>query len=248
MTMCTVSAAHPLADDYVVASPELALVDADLAERLRAGLATEDVFRPRPPPRAELTLVTTEVDADVAPDASVVGLDGEATNDVRPVSEAPEDAVPDYIVPTGEEPVDRLSAYDFIVGRDDLGDVPEAPVPVVAPLDDAITVDDEAVDLASADDLVVEHEEIGRVEAPVVIDEPSSDYPVLPALDERIEALEETDAALRRIREQMGDEQSGGRKARVRRRLVVLSGLGAAAALAVLAVDLQTGIAHLPGF
>ena len=184
--MCTVSAAHLFFDDDVVSSPELALVDADLAERLRADLATEDVFRPRPAPQPVLVSITAE--------PQVVDLDVAAPDEIAPV--------------TG-------------------------------------LVDD---DRPSIDDLIDDHEDVDEVrEEPVRVADPSSDYPALPALDGRIDVLEETETALRKIREQMVDEQTA-RKTRVRRRLAVVFGLGVAAALALLAVDVQLGVAHLPGF
>jgi hypothetical protein len=184
--MCTVSAAHLFLDDDVISSPELALVDADLAARLRADLATEDVFRPRSAPQPALVAIAAE--------PHVVDLD--------------------------------VGAADAIV-------------PVTGLVDD---------DGPSVDDLIVDHEEVDEVQdEPVRVADPSSDYPALPALDGRIDVLEETETALRMIREQMVEEQSA-RKTRVRRRLAVVFGLGVAAALAVLAVDVQLGVAHLPGF
>src|SRR5262245_17626965 len=48
-----VAAAPLVFDDAPIASPELALVDADLAAQLRADLPTDEVFRPRHAPRPE---------------------------------------------------------------------------------------------------------------------------------------------------------------------------------------------------
>src|SRR5262249_11211405 len=106
---------------------------------------------------------------------------------------------------------------------------------------------DEPADRLSAYDLIVDHDDVGDAQdvAAAAADQ-SSDYPVLPALDGRIEVLEETEAALRKIREQFGDEQAV-RKASTRRWLLVVSGLGVTAALALVAVDVQLGLAHLPG-
>jgi hypothetical protein len=205
--MCSVSAAHPLVDDRVVASPELALVDADLAARLREDLAVDDAFRPRPVPRPPYLSLLPDVVLDAADPPLVSLVDGHPDEPV-PVVDAVVDALPDYVLPSG----------------------------------------DETADGSTVDDLILQHEVVEVQEAPVRVAEPPSDYPVLPDLDERIDALVETEAALRKIREQLGGEQNGRRKARVRRRFALVSGLGAVAALAVLAVDVQMGIVHLPGF
>ena len=81
-----------------------------------------------------------------------------------------------------------------------------------------------------------------------VEEEPTmSDYPVLPDLGEASEALEETDAALRKIREHFGSEGSDRRR-RLRRGFVVASGLGAVVAVAVFAVDVGLEVVALPGW
>jgi hypothetical protein len=72
-------------------------------------------------------------------------------------------------------------------------------------------------------------------------------YPVLPSPRSGEEAIEETDAALRQIRERMVDEPSP-RKTRLRRRFTVASGASVVFAVGVLAVDVQLHVAQLPGW
>ena len=72
-------------------------------------------------------------------------------------------------------------------------------------------------------------------------------YPVLPSPRSGEEAIEETDAALRQIREHMVDEPPA-RKTRLRRRFTVASGASVVFALGLLAVDVQLHVAQLPGW
>jgi hypothetical protein len=72
-------------------------------------------------------------------------------------------------------------------------------------------------------------------------------YPVLPSPRSGGEAIEDTDAALRQIRERMVDEPSP-RKTRLRRRFTVASGASVVFAVGVLAVDVQLHVAQLPGW
>ena len=72
-------------------------------------------------------------------------------------------------------------------------------------------------------------------------------YPVLPSPRSGEEGIEETDAALRQIRERMVDEVPA-RKTRLRRRFTVASGASVVVALCVLAVDVQLQVAQLPGW
>ena len=72
-------------------------------------------------------------------------------------------------------------------------------------------------------------------------------YPVLPSPKSGQEGIEETDAALRQIRERMVDEPSP-HKTRLRRRFTVASGASVVFAVGVLAVDVQLHVAQLPGW
>ena len=290
-----------------IASPELALVDAELAAQLRADLATGDQFRPRDVPRAEYpTLVFDAVVRDLAADE----LDVPA-GEVPPVEEPmelvdestppdepfapplveaivlPEDEsveLPAYVVASDHAVVpdpgvaesDVAEAHvalvaefalpeeqsfehpDYFAGsaEDADDDVDELPDYVVRPVDEpAAALPDYVVapdEVPAVDEIVADIAFDEDAIRPVVVEasaEPgtSSDYPVLPDLDERSDALDETDAALRRIREQM--VVPGGKPtSRVRRRLAIVSGLGLGVALAAVAVDVQLGVLHAPGW
>lgn len=73
----------------------------------------------------------------------------------------------------------------------------------------------------------------------------SSHYPVLPEPEE--EAIDETDAALRLIREHMTEELPASER-RLRRRFILASGVTALCAVGVLALDVQLQVAELPGW
>jgi hypothetical protein len=274
-----VAAAPLLFDDPPIASPELALVDADLAAHLRAELPTGEAFRPRDVPRVEYpTLVFDAVvrdldqDEDVADEAQepsaddsgelpeyvvyvvphsedvVESSDAETTEhataespeppllEVLPAPEVQSFALPDYIVVSDDDVVDELP--DYVV----LPEEEAAPVMVAA---------DETAPALPA--YVVPEAEESAAEDVVVAattDQSSSrsDYPVLPDLDERSDALEETEAALRRIREQMVTPSESKPRRRLRRRFTVFAGLGVVGALAVYAADVQLGVLQAPGF
>jgi hypothetical protein len=219
--MCTVAAAPLLFDDPPIASPELALVDADLAAQLRGDLSIGEAFRPRAVPRPEspslaFDAVVREL-ADEQPPA-----DEQEEPPVTELDELPEyDELPDYIVRNDDHVAD-LVPDDVVLSRDE-------PADVVVPAE--LEIVSTATGEASFDDA-----------------HSSSDYPVLPDLDERRDALDETDAALRRIREQMGVTPTAQRTPRVRRRFTVCVGVCAAGALAAFAADVQLGVAHVPGW
>jgi hypothetical protein len=73
----------------------------------------------------------------------------------------------------------------------------------------------------------------------------SSHYPDLPESEE--EAIDETDAALRRIRERFTDDPPAC-ETKLRRRFTLASGASALCALGVLALDVQLQVAQLPGW
>jgi hypothetical protein len=97
----------------------------------------------------------------------------------------------------------------------------------------------EAVDEYIVDE--IEHPPVARSERM------SSQYPVLPAPEPYEEVIEETDAALRQIRERMTDESPASER-KLRRGFILGSGASAMCALGVLAVDLQFHVAQLPGW
>ena len=219
--MRTVAAAPLLIDDPRLASPELALVDADLAAQLRVQLTSGEGFRPREvaPPAPLTLLVAGTAERTPAPDDQLASFEVEAV-----------DVMPAYIV-VPDEKTDELVLEDEVFEALEDFDVPE---PV-----------EELPDYIVRSDAVVVPEVAAKASADK--EESSSDYPVLPDLDERSDALDETDAALRRIREQMvvpGDKP----KSHVRRRLAIVSGLGLGVALAAVAVDVQLGVLHAPGW
>ena len=313
------AAAPHLFDDAPLASPELALVDADLAAQLRADMPAGEAFQPRAAARPELTLVFDAVVRDVAEDASIeiatavddvdedpVAERGELSDLVAPTADLgpDEDAVSDVDDDPQTEPearsadalaspaLEALSTVDedpfelpdYIVVSDTTEAVPEyvvqpeaedaPPLPVdsedVGPNDELVPHDvalpdyvvqpetedsvapavHEAVDVMPdyvvRDDVV--QDEVGEGSA----DDPDgrSTYPVLPDLDERSDALEETDAALRRIREQLVVPPTAQPlpRVRVRRRFTVVAALFAVAAVATAAAELQLGVMHAPGF
>ena len=235
------AAAPHLFDDLVV-SPELALVDVDLAARLREEIHSGGDFRPRSVVRPEFRLLhPVAVAVEVAPEPPApeeVAAD-EITIDVDPVVVALD-------VPL-DSPVDEFSElpdYVIVEAADDVGG---AAFLDVAPDPPALA------GLSELPDYVVLAEE-DLVEDPVpdvgekAEDEPEgNDYPVLPDLGEASVALNETDVALRKIREQFAAEKPSRRRG-VRRGFIAASGLGAIAALAALAVDVQQGFVTLPGW
>jgi hypothetical protein len=301
-----VAAAPHLFDDPI-ASPELALVDAELAAQLRADLATGDPFRPRDVPRAEYpTLVFDAVVRDLAVDErdvpagqvplveEPVELVDESVPQDEPFAPSalegialPEDEsfeLPAYVVAgdhavvpdpgvaesdVAEVPVALVEELalpeeqsfehpDYFAGSaEDAGDtVDELPDYVVRPVDEAAAAPPDSVvapdEVPAVDEIVADIAFDEDVIRPIVVEAStelgtSSDYPVLPDLDECSNALEATEAALRRIREQM--VVPGGKPiSRVRRRLAIVSGLGLGVALAAVAVEVQLGVLHAPGW
>ena len=134
------------------------------------------------------------------------------------VDEAPE--LPDYVVTT-EETAAEVGATAL------LGGLVQLPVSEAPSLPDYVILPE---DSPAADT------------APVGAEQTTSDYPELPDLGQASEALEETDAALRRIREQLTTKEARPRKRRLRRRFTIASGLGAIAAVAAFGVNAQLGV------
>ena len=242
--MCVVAAAPHLFDDFLVASPELALVDVDLAAKLREDIRTGEEFRPRTVARPEFRLLhSVEIAGDV-------GEDDEGVVDV--------DELPEYVVPHDEVDLDvepvvvtlEVSSAATPVGPE----LSELPDYVVATEEMADVVGggaafrEVALDPPASEDASDLPDYIVRADDVVLEEQTISDYPVLPDLGAASEALEETDVALRKIREHMASEEPSRRHRRVRKGFIAVSGLGAVAALAVFAVDVQLGVATLPGW
>jgi hypothetical protein len=302
-----VAAAPHLFDDCPIASPELALVDADLAAQLRAELATGEAFRPRHVlggeyPTLVFDAVVRDLDEeplvdvlDELPDSGAASADADTGEDVGadppspPVLEAlptPEeqtfelpdyivvsddehvDSIPDVVVPPEQETFPALPEYVVSAVEDALveDDLPEAIPTLQDPsleLPDYIVLPDEETSLAlpeyvvpaadevTVEDVVPEYVVHDDDVVPVVDEAPAnSAYPVLPDLNERSDALEETEAALRRIREQMVvvPPSEPKRGPRLRRRFTILAGLCAVTATAVVAAEMQLGVAHASGW
>jgi hypothetical protein len=255
----------PLADpEYSPVSPELALVDAQLAAELRERLAG----------RADTALALAFEPVVVEVVESATGI---ATVDVAHSNEEPEvvGSIEDLIV-THEvaelhrsreesEPVD--SAVDLSVGYEHAdvetaGDEYDASGYVNDPLVvDEMAVAPTAEEHGSADsvlDLIVGYdvaeitpsspvEEVVYVPDAIQPDRENeagtTSYPALPAAERR--DSDPTDVVLREIRNRLtGKPQAKRRK--LRRRFTVAAGAGALAAVAVSAVDLQFGVASLP--
>ena len=204
-----------------------------------------------------------------------VALDDHDTPDIaesfdEPVPPAPvetTDELPDYIVARDDPTVDvvaedELPSDGLVLDEEVAEYIPEGIVLPVLPtleepaeaLPDYIVRDDEpVVDVVPeyvvlADDVRVDDGLPNDGEASADHAQSRSKYPLLPDLDERSDALEETEAALRKIRENMGVPPTVKRKRRVRRRFTVATGLCAVTALAVYAAEVELGVAHAPGW
>lgn len=260
--MSLVAAAPHLSDDALTASPELALVDLDLAAKLRADIRAGEAFRPREVARPEFRLLLPDVDsADVesgqSPVAEELRLDAVTAEEivarVEPVvvaleSPAPPPAVdelsdlPDYVVLPEE------AADEAVLGAR-LAEDPAESYPTFPAFLDVVPEAPAADDGSHLPDYVVLSDSEIRTDAASAVDEASerSDYPVLPDLGEVSEILEESDAALRKIREQIGSDPSERRR-HLRRVFTVASGLAAVAAVALFAVDVELGVVAPPGW
>jgi len=239
--MCVVAAAPHLFDDSLVASPELALVDVDLAAQLREDIRTGEEFRPRTVERPEFRLLNP------------VEIDGEVGEVVDDGVELPEYVVPQDEVVLDVEPV--VVALDVPAAPPMVDELPPLPDYVVAPgelpdeLADGTAFLDVSLESPAPEGVSDLPDYVVRADDLVVVEEPTtSDYPVLPDLGKASVALEETDVALRKIREQLASEEVLPRHRRLRRGFIAASGFGAVAALAVFAVDVQLGVATLPSW
>lgn len=232
-TMKRVAAAQLRLDDPIVASPELALVDADLSAQLRALLPDLDARAPEPslapadvPPGLE-SAAEEHTESPVA--AVAVTSPVEVRIEVDAVASV-DDGLPDYVV---------LPALDV---------AEETASPGVEACSDVFDEADEGVPEVDAPQgriaaFAAEMDDATRSSATA----PTASFPTLPSLDARQGSLDEADAALRKIRDQLGAGGCSSRP-RVRRRFVVLSGLSALAGLAALAADSHPQIAHLSGW
>jgi hypothetical protein len=250
--------------DSALASPELALVDADLAAELRRALrpVEETLLRPRmsveaapaaveedaltePVVADELPLVESQ-DSDNLPDIDYIVEVAEEAPAAIEEDEAPQPILEEDLLLAESRESDHLPDLDYIVGF--VEEAPavfeegEAPQPVVE--DDLLLAESRESDHLPDLDYIVGFVEVDE-QAPALTQETRSHYPVLPEPQE--EVIEETDAALRRIREHMTVELPAAER-KLRRRFVLASGASAVCAVGVLALDLQLQVAQLPGW
>jgi hypothetical protein len=251
--MCVVAAAPHLFDDSLLVSPELALVDVDLAAQLRADIRTGAEFRPRAVTRPEFRLLhPVEIAGDVGEDDVTIGDVDELPEYLVPQDEIAIEVDPIVValdVPPAPPVVEDLSELpDYIIATEEIGDEVGGGTAFLGAVPDPPAV----TEVSDLPDYVVLADPLGVADVPEAGasgDEPTtSDYPELPDLGVSSEVLEETDLALRKIREQLASEEPSPRHRHLRKGFIAASGLGAFAALAVFAVDVQQGVATLPGW
>lgn len=195
-------------DALSIASPELALVDAALADELRQTLRSPtELF-------AVATPLTDRGIADPEPNSTVELV---VTSD-DPIVEQVDPTPPPTPSPTRE----RSMADDLIVFPEG-----ESPLPALPQSEVGVEVDAPVDQVATTDDLNA-----------------ASSFPVLPALDAG--TTEETDEALRRIREHISAVDAASRPRRVRRGFVVASGLLTVCSVAVLTLGVELGVIQSP--
>ena len=217
-------------------------MDPELADRLRSALAgperwearteSEEVTTGRPAavvPREEVlpTESAERFDDDVVEDAEV-----ESSYETRSFGAYP-------TMPSSEEADEAFHETEAF-----LRSIEASPTPADPPLDDL------------ADLIVYESaptpEDVSGAVAANNQDDPSeratvTDYPTLPSSGDLDEAIEETDATLRRMREHLTSDEPSQPPRRVSRFVTVTAGICAVGAVAVLAADTQLGVATLPG-
>jgi hypothetical protein len=275
--MWLVDAAPHLLDDALLASPELALVDSQLAARLRAESVPDDAFRPRLVDRGDFDLRYDTVVVLTPPASASPGEPAELDEPVgQPAELGAGDDVdrvefePPLLGALVEPPLSAesvgvaIEAAEGVLAEDveDLLLIPKAPTQALAPdsedADPSVVhteetprgialepASDEAWDLP--DYIRADVAEPPRTYLGIETAAPDSEYPELPDLTAATAALEETDAALRRIREQLVVEEPK-RTGPALRRATVVSGIVALGALVAVAVDAQLGLAALPSW
>ena len=228
-----VAAAPLVIDDASTASPELALVDPELADRLRSALAG--------PERWEIPAESddgTRSLAAVLEHEQLSPADDVAENVEHESSDEPQSFAAYPPLPVSEEPKEVFDETDAFLRNIEAPSTPADPL--LDDLADLIVYEgappsqDENVEPAedSRDDV----SETATV----------NDYPALPTSGELDAAIEETDATLRRMREHLTSDEPSRRPRRVSRLVTVSAGICAVAAVAVLAADTQLGLATLP--
>ena len=216
--------------DAPLASPELALVDPELAADLRRTHRPEHRWLPRP---ARMEAASAEEEAtpprlDSRVDAGHAGS-GTAGQVHDNESIEPEEAA-----------------------------FADSPSPPLTHVDEASleSADDASAALSAVADVLREAEALAEQ---VVADEyiaatpdeqqTRSHYPVLPAPEPDVEATDATDVALLRIRESLTEaDEAPSPKRRIRRGFTLGSGVVAAFAVAAMGADVQLQLAQLPSW
>ena len=240
-----------------LASPELALVDPELAAELRSTLSPVEDRWLRPPARVEDASAESEdPPVRLADDAGyAASRDTQRLHDDEFIVATPPEQTP------AEEP--RLSSHYPVLPapKPEEASFEESPPRSGARIDEASAEsDDDASALRAVTEVLRKAEAVAER---VLVDEhvttmpdqtPAEDrtrshYPVLPASDADAEATDATDAALRRIREGLAEaDASPSRKRRIRRGFTLASGVVAACAVAALGADVRLHVAQLPSW
>ena len=236
-----VGAAPLLIDDASTASPELALVDPELADRLRSALAGPERWETRAESDdGTRSLVAVIEHEELSPTESAPPpADDVAENVEHESSDEPQSFTAYPPLPVSEEPKE---AFDETGGFLLNIEAPSAPAdPLLDDLADLIVYES----VSPSEDENVDPAEDSQDDVPDTA--PLNDYPALPTSGELDVAIEETDATLRRMREHLTSDEPSRRPRRVSRLVTVSAGICAVGAVAVLAADTQLGLATLPG-
>ena len=243
--------------DAPLASPELALVDPELAAELRRTHSSVEERWLHPPARVEyVSPESGEDDPSQLEAADDVGHSGtgdaeQLGDDESIVATPPEQTSIDELPPSARysgRPAHEPEEAAF-------EDSPPPPLTRFGQASDE-SDDDASAALRAVAEVVREAEAVAEQ---VLVDEyiaatpgevqTRSHYPVLPAPEPDAEAADAVDAAFRRIREGMTEaDESPSPKRRVRRGFTLASGVVAACAVAALGADVQFQVAHLPSW
>ena len=240
-----------------LASPELALVDPELAAELRRTYSPFEDRWLRPPARVENASAESE-EPSAQPESA--DDDGQAgSRDAEPlqheftVATPPEQAPTEELRPSSLYPVLPAPEREEVGFEDSQTPPPESFGEVSAKSDDATALWAVAEVLreaeAVAERVFVDEYLTATPEHMPAEGRTTSHYPVLPASEADANATDATDAALRRIREGLTEaDESQSRKRRIRRGFTLGSGVVAAFAVAALGADVQPQVAQLPSW
>jgi hypothetical protein len=237
-----VGAAPLLIDDAWTASPELALVDPELADRLRSALAGPERWEARAEPEdgpPGLAAVVAHEELSLS-ESAPPPADVDELEDVEHESseETESFAAAHPTLPVSAEPEANHEIDAF------LRNIEASPERADPPLDDLADLIVYDSTLPAEDDRV----EPAETDADDMSEaQPVNDYPALPTSGELDATIEATDATLRRMREHLTSDEPTRRPRRVGRFVTVSAGICAVGAVAVLAADTQLGLATLPG-